>query len=197
MGKIFYLMGKSASGKDTIYRILQQDFPSFQGVTIYTTRPIREGEQDGVEYHFVTMERCRELESSGKVIERRTYQTVAGPWDYFTVDDGEINLQEKSYLLLGTLESFRKIQAYYGEKSVYPLYIEVEDGVCLERAVFREKKEKTPNYREVCRRFLADAEDFSEEKLAEAGIHKRYQNDDLNQCLAALEQDIRTLMERE
>jgi len=49
MGKIFYLMGKSSSGKDTIFKELQGEVAT---IVPYTTRPIREGERDGVEYHF-------------------------------------------------------------------------------------------------------------------------------------------------
>ena len=52
MGKIFYLMGKSASGKDTIYKKVKEQLPELKTIVIYTTRPIREGEQDGVEYFF-------------------------------------------------------------------------------------------------------------------------------------------------
>lgn len=193
MGKIFYLMGKSASGKDTIYKILRGDFPDFQSVVMYTTRPIREGEQDGREYHFVTHEECQRMEKTGKIIERRTYQTVAGPWDYFTVDDGQIDLQNKQYLMIGTLESFEKIQAYYGQEAVWPIYIELDDGVRLERAIAREKREQKPNYREVCRRFLADEEDFSEEKLERLHFSKRYRNEDLTACVEEIEKDIRSV----
>ena len=53
MSKIFYLMGKSASGKDTIYRKVKEQMPELKTIVIYTTRPIREGEQNGREYHFV------------------------------------------------------------------------------------------------------------------------------------------------
>lgn len=190
MGKIFYLMGKSASGKDTLYKILRGDFPDFRPVTMYTTRPIREGEHDGQEYHFVSQEECLKLESAGKVIERRTYQTVLGPWDYFTVDDGQIDLQNHSYLMLGTLESFEKIQAYYGREAIYPIYIELDDGIRLERAIARERKEKVPNYREVCRRFMADEDDFSEDKLEKLHLPKRYWNEDLYNCAAEIERDI-------
>ena len=54
MGKIFYIMGKSSSGKDTIYsRLLQDEAMQLKKIILYTTRPMREGEQDGREYHFV------------------------------------------------------------------------------------------------------------------------------------------------
>ena len=46
-GKIFFVMGKSASGKDTIYKKLLEYFPELKTVTLYTTRPMREGETEG------------------------------------------------------------------------------------------------------------------------------------------------------
>lgn len=133
--------------------------------------PIRAGETDGVQYHFVTEEQLKALEHAGKVIELRTYQTVYGPWHYFTVDSPELSNADIDYLALGTLESFRKIQEYYGKEKVYPIYIQVEDEQRLLRAIKREKKQENPNFKEVCRRYLADEEDFSEEKLQAAGSH--------------------------
>ena len=44
-------------------------------------------------------------------------------------------------------------------------------------------QQENPKYQEMCRRFLADAEDFSEEKIKEAGITRRFANDNLDQCL--------------
>ena len=52
MKKIFYVMGKSASGKDTIYKKILEQMPRLSTVTLYTTRPMRDGEKDGVEYYF-------------------------------------------------------------------------------------------------------------------------------------------------
>ena len=134
MGKIFCLLGKSASGKDTLFKLIKEAFPQLRTVTMYTTRPIREHEQDGVEYYFVSDKRYQELEAAGRVIECRTYQTIVGPWNYFTVDDGQIDLKRHSYLMLGTLESFEKIREYYGRTALYPLYIELDDGLRLERS---------------------------------------------------------------
>ena len=72
---------------------------------------------------------------------------------------------------------------YFGESIVVPIYISVDDGVRLERALTREKLQKDPNYLEMCRRFLADEEDFSEEKLRECHIERIYRNEDLNGCI--------------
>lgn len=183
MGKIYYLMGKSSSGKDTLYQEILQRMPELRTVTLYTTRPIREGERDGVEYHFVSEEILDRFEEEGKIIEKRTYDTVYGQWKYATIDDGQMDLENKDYLIIGTLESYRKIKAYYGGRYLIPIYIEVEDGERLARALARERQQRTPKYEELCRRFLADQKDFSEENLERAGIRKRYRNQNKTQCL--------------
>ena len=182
MGKIYYMMGKSSSGKDTIYKEIRKELPELKTLTLYTTRPMREGEKDGVEYYFVTDAILEKYREEGKIIELRTYQTVYGDWKYATIDDGQIDLSETDYLMIGTLESYTKTKAYYGSENLVPLYIEVEDGERLMRAIAREQQQEQPGYEEVCRRFLADQKDFSEENLAEAGITRRYQNDDKVRC---------------
>ena len=71
MGKIFYLMGKSSSGKDSLFKKIKERIPELKNIILYTTRPIREGEQNGVEYHFVDENKLQELEKRGCVIEQR------------------------------------------------------------------------------------------------------------------------------
>lgn len=184
MAKIFYVMGKSASGKDTIYKNLTERLPQLKQVVLYTTRPIREGEKDGEEYYFTAGDRLNELRAEGKIIEERTYQTALGPWSYFTVDDGQIDVKsDGTYLMIGTLESYEKTRNYYGEDLLIPLYIEVEDGKRLKRALEREFMQKDPKYAELCRRYLADEEDFKEERLRRCGINRRFMNDNLDVCL--------------
>lgn len=190
MGKIFCLMGKSSSGKDTIYKaLLNEKKLSLQTIVLYTTRPKRDGEVDGLEYHFVKKKDLELFQKKGILIEVREYKTIYGIWYYFTVDDGQVNL-DNNYLLLGTLESYKKIRNYYGTEHVIPIYIEVEDGIRLERALMRERKQKEPKYAEMCRRFLADEKDFSEENIKMCGIKKRYQNFDLERCKKEIIVDI-------
>lgn len=184
MGRIFCIMGKSATGKDTVYkRVLEYCGARFGTITSYTTRPIRDGECEGVEYHFVSREEFERLKEAGKVIESRTYNTVYGEWTYFTADDGQIELESNDYLLIMTLEGYHSLVTYFGNDRVVPIYIEVEDGLRLERAVKRERQQRIPKYTELCRRFLADAEDFSEEKLKRIEGLIRIGNYDLEECI--------------
>ena len=130
------------------------------------------------------------MEAEGRIVELRTYHTVYGPWKYFTVDDGNIQLDRENYLLIGTLEAYTKMRDYFGAEKVVPIYVEVEDGERLLRAIAREKGQDVPKYEEMCRRFLADAKDFSEENLKAAGIQRRFQNLKLEDTLAEIEQYI-------
>lgn len=184
MGKIVCLMGKSSSGKDTIYKkLLMQKSVHLETIVPYTTRPIRAGEQDGVEYHFTDEEGYRALLAQGIVIESRAYNTCYGVWRYFTVADDSIDLENCSYVLIGTLEAYDQLRKFYGGDRVVPIMIELDDGVRLQRALDREMVQDHPKYEEMCRRFLADAEDFSTEKLKQANIERTFINDRLDGCL--------------
>jgi len=194
MGRIFIVMGKSATGKDTIYKkLLEEEDLKLRTAVMYTTRPIRNSEIEGVEYHFVDEETLFELQRQHKIIEHRAYETIHGTWHYFTVNDGQINLEEADYLMIGTLETFTQIKAYFREDRVVPIYLEVEDEERLMRAMKREKKQEQPKYAEMCRRFLADEEDFSEENLLKCGIRTRYHNLDINSCINEVKEGIKKI----
>lgn len=183
MAKLYVIMGKSSTGKDTVYRKIVEK-TDVTTITMYTTRPMRVGETDGREYYFIDDEALAEFDRDGRIIELRAYNTVHGIWKYLTVDDGQINLEtDNRYLIIATLEAYEKYLAYYGKDIVVPIYIEVDDRTRIHRALQREDAEEDPKYKEMCRRFIADEEDFSEEKLQMAGIDIRYSNYDLDNCV--------------
>ena len=189
MGKMVYLMGKSSTGKDTVYKqLLKNPFLQLKKIVPYTTRPIRAGETEGEEYFFTDERGFENLKAQGKVIEDRAYHTYHGLWRYFTVDDGNIDLENNNYIIIGTLESYLKTREYFGTAKVLPILLEVDDGVRLQRALDRERRQENPKYEELCRRYLADAEDFSEEKIKKADITLRFSNDNLEKCLSEIEE---------
>lgn len=184
MGKIFYIFGKSSTGKDTIYKNLMENRElMLRPIVPYTTRPIRAKETPGVEYHFTDEEELARMEAAGKVIELRAYETVHGIWKYFTADGEHVDLEHYSYAMIGVLDSFLAIREYYGWDKVIPIYIEVEDGERLQRALDRERAQEEPKYAELCRRFLTDSADFAEERILQAGLKKRFVNKDLQECI--------------
>ena len=184
--KIIYIVGKSSVGKDTIYKILKQRM-NVKPYVLYTTRPIRTGEENGVNYYYLKQEEMEKSinEKNSKVMEYRTYNTIYGPWTYATIIDNQFE-SNKDLLMEGTLESYNAVKKYFenNEKvKVIPIYIEVDDGIRLERALKREREQENPKYEELCRRFLADSKDFSEEKIKESGITKRFQNNNIDECV--------------
>ena len=187
MGKLFVIMGKSATGKDSLYKKIIGRHPELQEIVTYTTRPIREGETHGKEYYFVSEEDMRQMEAQGKVIEFRRYDTVRGPWFYFTANDGQIDFEKGDYILISTLEGYEKLRGFFGMKQVVPIYIEIEDFERLERALARERNQAHPCVPELCRRFLADEEDFSEAKLRAADVQIRINNDDFDTAVKQIE----------
>ena len=191
MGKLFVMMGKSASGKDTLYRQMMERYTDLHPVIPYTTRPVRAGESEGAEYHFVPVEQMEQMERRGQIVECRCYQTVKGPWYYFTADDGQIDFAKGDFALISTLEGYEQIQRFYGTDRVVPLYIEVEDFLRLERSLARERQQENPCVAEVCRRFLADEEDFSEEKLNRLGICRRISNITVDEALKQIGQALK------
>ena len=184
--KILYIMGKSSSGKDTLFKELLKSATELDVVpyVLYTTRPMRENEENGKDYFFTSNESFDNLISEGKMIEYRAYNTVHGVWKYGTVSDNQFDT-DKNIAIILTLEGYNSLISsdVICTENIIPIYIEVEDGERLTRALAREKQQKQPKYKELCRRFIADSEDFSEENLKTSGITVRFENNNLEDCL--------------
>lgn len=197
MGTIFCIIGKSSSGKDTIYKkLLGNTSLHLKRIVPYTTRPIRAGEQEGVEYYFTTEKAMEQLQNENRIIECRCYDTVYGVWYYFMAKDRQINLEKYDYLIIGTLESYLKIRDYFGKDRVVPIYIDLEDGERLSRALRREKRQSQPHYEEMCRRYIADTRDFSPENLERAGITRCFDNSSLKHCLGEISNYIKSVKQK-
>ena len=189
-GHIFCIIGKSASGKDSLFRAVLEKCPvPLRTVIPYTTRPIRSHEVEGVEYFFKSIPEFEQMRTEGRIIEYRCYHTVHGDWYYFTADDGQID-EEHDYLVSTVLGGYENLLRYFGSERVIPIYIEVEDGLRLSRALERERSQEHPKFAEMCRRFLADSEDFCEENIQRLGIEKRFENNDFDTCLKAICREI-------
>lgn len=178
MGKVFCLIGKSASGKNTIYdMIMDHVVDSFllKPIILYTDRPIRVGETNGFDYNFVNKDTMDFYIKSNRCIESRTYNTAKGIFRYATLNDN-IDLVQYNYLIISTLESYLNIATYFGNENVVPIYIYSDDKERLIRSIKREEKEQSPNYTEICKRFLRDEYDLSEDHLDHANIIHRVEN---------------------
>jgi guanylate kinase len=76
------LVGESASGKSSIERHLVDNY-GFKKVVSYTTREPRQGEANGVDYHFIDTERFIELKEQGFFAETAVYNS----WNYGTAKE--------------------------------------------------------------------------------------------------------------
>ena len=179
MGNIFCLIGKSGAGKDTVFNeLMKKNIPGLKPVVTYTTRPKRVNETEGKEYHFVDEKVLNKLEAEGKIIERRTYHTVNGDWNYFTC---RIDLSQNcDYIMIGTPDVIDKLYDYYDEERIIIIYLELDEKERLLRCINREGMQSAPNYSEVCRRYLADEEDFYNGRVEQYKRLYRVDSSDIN-----------------
>lgn len=83
LGKLVVISGPSGAGKTSVCRVLKQD-PRVEFSVSATTRPIRRGEQDGVDYHFLSREEFERRRDAGEFLEWAEYNdnfygTLRGP----------------------------------------------------------------------------------------------------------------------
>jgi len=188
-------MGKSSTGKDTIYKKITEKIDIEEYVS-YTTRPMRDEEKDGREYHFISEDKMNMYKQQGSMIECRTYQTVHGPWMYATINDEQFH-KTGNMITVGTLESYQKIKKYLDENKtnirLYPIYLQISEELRRDRAIQRENKQKNPDFKEMERRLEADNIDFADENLKKCGINEKntFLNIDLSECVTYIEEYIK------
>lgn len=171
--KIVYIIGRSGSGKDTIKSILLRSSDlDLKPLVEVTTRPMRENEVDGVEHVFINDTELDGLKNSNRIIESRSYKTACGDiWSYATLVPDEV-LSNNIYVGTGSLESYLMIKEKYPE-DVIPILLWVDDYNLILRSINREHGGSRDSLKEICRRFISDAEDYSDEKINASGISKK------------------------
>ena len=177
MGKIFCLIGKSSCGKDTLYkRILSDGNLPLKTLVSYTTRPIRSGETNGVEYYFLTEDQLKSLEQEDKIIELRAYHTVHGIWKYFTVNDHQIDLAKHDYLVIGTLESFQKLHRHLPENDKTERIPDSSLSFHLQASTDTWHISDTSLHFSVCTLYLHLLQPLADDALHQMGILHRLHN---------------------
>lgn len=151
--KILALFGKSASGKDTIQKWIVENFPELtKGIISCTTRPPRSGEQDGVNYFFLSDEEFAKKVLDGSMLEATSFRE----WLYGTaldqLDPDKINIGVFNLTGIECILNDHRLE-------VAPVWVHASDKTRLMRSLSREDQ---PDCKEICRRFLADEKDFDE-----------------------------------
>lgn len=148
--KILCIMGKAGAGKDTIMGKILNLFPEkFVPVVSFTSRPKRENEIDGINYHFISKSNFIEKIKNNSMIE----WTCFNNWYYGTAQ--ESFSKDKINICVCNPEGVRHFKKLGFD--IMPIYIDVKDKTRLLRQL---EREDNPNVAEIIRRYSADEKDF-------------------------------------
>lgn len=167
MGKLICLLGKSATGKSTIEKLLETK--GLDRVVSYTTRPMRNGERHGSDYWFVDDIDFEIFLKVDQLIEHTVYRE----WQY-GIHENTVDLSLGSYVAVVEPHGYRQIIKKLGKENVIGIYITINDKERLLRSLHREEN---PDCREICRRFISDIELFDGiEKEVDLIVENEYIN---------------------
>ena len=203
MKNLFYIMGKSSTGKDTIYQEIKNKI-EINSYIRYTTRPKRANEKNGREYFFISNKQLEAFEKSNKIMESRSYNVInnngkADIWTYATIADEQLE-KRGDFLTIGTLASYNTLRKYIQEHpetdiKIIPIYINVSEDeirsamikiiksqgkVCI---MSRDLSWVNPEVSDCLKKkkdnllIFAQKETELTKKLKEAGIQIRYYGD--------------------
>ena len=159
MQSLTILIGASASGKDTVMNRLIKEF-DVKPVISYTTRPIRDCEQEGREYHFITNEEFEEIKDNGEFVETRVYKTVNGNW-YYGLPKSGIDLEDdNNYITILDFDGLLELEKWLRDigqiDKLTSIYVDVTEQNRLMRSLNREQNMTKRQVEEVIRRYHDD-----------------------------------------
>ena len=162
--KIITLVAKSSAGKDEILNTVVKLNPNVKTIVSYTSRPIRQGEINGVTYHYISDEQVQTMLNNGEFLEHRIYKTVKGNWIY-GVGKSSFDLNsEDVYIVILDLQGLKQLKAYLEENNksdcLISIYIKASGRTRLLRSLQRESNLNDDMCKEVCRRYISDEEDM-------------------------------------
>lgn len=167
MAKVITLTGMSASGKDAILKgVINRS--SIKPVISTTSRPIRNGETNGIEYHFVSKEQAEKKLYNHEFIEVREYYVANGDrWLYgITKDSIDIDSND-TYIAIVDYDGLKQLNKYLDRNNVehYSYYLNVNYQDLLLRSLQREGNMCDLQVEEVVRRFKDDLENVQPAKF--------------------------------
>ena len=157
--KIFALLGYMGVGKDTILKQVLKDMDDVKPIISTTTRPMRKGETEGVEYYFI--DDTEFFRRGTDFVEQRIYHTKVkengvekdATWRY-GIERAEL---EKDDYLIVIVDSvgYKELKNYVGNNKIVPIFISAPQEELKARALARGDLEA-----EVDRRLKDDYERF-------------------------------------
>ena len=159
--KIVAMVGCSASGKDSIQAKLIE--VGFEPVISHTSRPMRQGEVDGREYHFIDKERASEMLSENEFIEHRIYHVANGEdWIYGiskqAIENAYIN--GNTSVVIVDFQGLKELKKYLESEGLLDrltsIYVNASPQTRLIRSLSREGEMTSEQVEEVIRRYNDD-----------------------------------------
>lgn len=147
------IIGKTASGKDTVVKMLCEQHICKKIIT-YTTRPMRENEIDGITYHFISDEEFKQKINEGFFAEYKSYQSEFGEWFYGTSEESILNSDDNSIIIL-TPQGYKDILSKYPNLNYKSIYLYASNRTIRKRLI-----ERGDNKDEAARRVRHDNNDF-------------------------------------
>ena len=150
------ILGKTASGKNTIVNELVKNY-GFKQLVTYTTRPKRKGEIEGVTYHYISLEEFKKKDREGFFAETAYYSPASGgEWAYGTSLEDFKNADDKTVIILNPKGYYRILNREEAD-SICSVYIVAKTDILCDRL-----KERGDSFLEAKRRIVADEEDFED-----------------------------------
>ena len=172
MYKIIALMGKAGTGKDTIAKKLQGRIPKANFIVSYTTRPKREGEVDGITYHYITEKEFL----SADFFDKENFNNWYYGTGYQCLKEDCVNIGIFNPNGIRTLLRQPNIDV-----SVYEILVSDK-----ERLLRQLNRENNPNVKEIVRRFQTDEKDFEDLEFDRITLQNEA-SEDLERACALIE----------
>ena len=184
--KIVALFGKAGSGKDTIQNYILNELPTlFNGIVSCTTRPPRDYEKDGKDYHFLSIEDFTKKVLNGTMLEATEFRNwfYGTPLESLSVE--KINIGVFNIAGIEALMEDNRLE-------IYPVLVYAPDKIRLLRQLNREER---PDCDEICRRFQTDANDFLEIDFEPFFVFQNITEEDLKENFCNLLDKLAILLE--
>lgn len=189
--KLITLTGTSACGKDSLLNKVLESNKNIKPIISVTTRPKREGETDGVEYKFITLEELTELYNNEELIEIREYNTKHGVWYYGITKDSIDVDSDDIYIVIVDVQGVVQLRQYLNSlKSdnikVESVFINCSGKERMFRSLTREQNLNDEQIAEICRRYLDDQANVGAYKEAFDIILRNELPQDIDRCVSII-----------
>lgn len=154
---LLVIIGKSGSGKDSVVKVFEKN--GWKKIVKYTNRPKRNGEIDGIDYHFVSINFMEEK----SFFSEESFTVASGDTWYYGISSGDLYKslftdKKNNYVIIMTPTEYKKLnKILYTTKGIdyISAQIDISDDIRRERLIKR-----GDDIEEIDRRIEADNKDF-------------------------------------